>query len=260
MVLKTKKESNPEEAAEFILQKLSEDRRWDLDRNLNPEARAEAIAFGALARETFQEASFYYTWMNKESFESYTRVAEGDKLPFPLHQMLPRWRRKRLLSRMEEEPRLEGHERQILARVEAAYDALQVKIGSNRYLLGDAPCSVDALMFSQLLYHQRAPVCEQLHVALSQRPVLSAYVDRIAEQCYGSQAIAALPYAPARKVSDSSAFRREKETEKQRIFNRNRNIWLACVGSAMVAYFFFGEILDVSFDPEVDVDEDEDDE
>ena len=249
---------DPDAAADIILREMvQEDVAWDLDKKLKPEFRAEAAAFGALARETLQEASLHFTWRRKDSFKNFTRCAEGGMLPYPLNQILPRWKRRQLLAGAEES-RIESLELEIMERVEYAYDALQARLGSNRYLLGDAPSSADAIVFAHLLYHQRAPVCELLHPVLAKRSKLGAYVDRIAEECYGARAVAALPYAPMPSTASTPIHRRQKETEKERIFKRNRNIWLACVGAAMAAYLLFGDVLEFVIDPDIELDDDDD--
>lgn len=257
-VLVTKEGMDPDAAADVILREMvQEDVAWDLDRKLKPELRAEAVAFAALAREALQEASFHFTWRREDSFRTFTRMAEGSTLPYPLNQILPRWARRQALAGAEE-GQVESLELEIIARAESAYDALQVRLGTSKYLLGDIPCSADAIVFAHLLYHQRAPVCEPLHSALARRSKLGAYVDRIAEHCYGARAVAALPYAAMPCNTSTTAYHRQKETEKERIFKRNRNIWLACVGAAMAAYLLFGDVLDFVIDPDVDLEDDDD--
>ena len=132
-----------------------------LDNALSSAHRAQAGAFAALLATKLQPALLHATWIAHPSFTRYTRDSFGRDLPFPLSYLVP-WGMRRSLLQLDVFRGVSGDPASadtLVADAAAACRAIAAQLAAGKgFLLGDEPCSVDALLYGYLLYALVAPV------------------------------------------------------------------------------------------------------
>ena len=180
----------------------------DLDAPLTPAQRADAAALCALITSRLDPATLATTWLEPGGYAALRSAVYAPALPFPLSWAVPWQERQRQLAR------LRGLD--AAAAYEAAVGALAVLdarlaaggSGGGPYLLGDRPCTADALLLGHAAAWRRSPVAAPvLRAAVAALPALDAFVSRALAGPFG-RAAARLPAAIA-------AAEQEEEEEQE---------------------------------------------
>jgi glutathione S-transferase len=177
----------------FIIGHLQQtDPRALTDAHLSPLQQAQAEAIKALIESHLYFVGFYLRWCIDESFARYRpllrdyarRSVPGWQRPlvpilFPL--LLPHIRRQRMRQVWQQGIGRHGTE-EVLAIGRTGLQAVATLLGSQDYLFGAAPSSVDASLFGHLHTLLKHPFPGPLQDFALAQPALTAYHDRIWER------------------------------------------------------------------------------
>lgn len=129
------------------LRQLS-NKKYDLDKALTRDQRADACAYCAMLQTTLHDALLFCQFADQKRFDSHTKPLMKATMVAPLRWFLPSRVRAAKMEYLQEV----GMDRPITVRQEtlACYRALEAKLGKKPFLFGDAPSSADALLFGHL--------------------------------------------------------------------------------------------------------------
>eukprot|EP00775_Hariotina_reticulata_P011273 gene11272-11423_t len=204
----------------------------DLDAALSPAQRAELLAFTALLSSKLDVATNYTTWIEKRGYREFRKAYQEAV--------------------------------EVLAAV-----ADRLRASSGRFFFGNAPSSLDALLFGHLAFYRHSPVAAPiLREKVDQQQVLCRYVDNILRDYFSTE----MPPPPADDPAagsswseaaqgHSSAPKQVPTVEEVRMW-KGSQYWLAGAAAAVGAYVLLGgqyfTISTIEDDADVD-DEDDDD-
>ncbi|PNW85250.1 hypothetical protein CHLRE_03g177900v5 [Chlamydomonas reinhardtii] len=223
----------------------------DLDAPLSLAQRADLLAFTSLVENRLNVATLMTCWCEPRGFAEMKKAAYGNKLPFPLSQLIP-WSKQREVRR-----RLPAHVEpdQAFADAAAVLDALADRLRSSgaAFFFGSAPSSLDALLAGHLLFYRVSPAAAPvLQDKVLSQPVLCEYLDRLLGRHF------ALPATPRAALEQgaggsgggggggswSDAARGQKKAPPPKVepsaaeltFRRHSTYWLLGAGAAVAAY------------------------
>lgn len=174
----------------FIIGHLQQhDPRALRDAHLSPLQLAQAEAIKALAESQLYFVGVYLRWSVDESFARYRPLLldyaqrsvpawQRPLVPVLSPVLLPRIRR--YMKRQVWQQGIGRHSAdEVLAIGQSGLRAIVTLLGSQDYLFGDAPSSIDACVFGQLHTLLKHPFPGQLQDFALAQPALTAYHDRI---------------------------------------------------------------------------------
>lgn len=155
----------------------------DFDKGLTAEQRGAAWAVEKLCEDHLYWLAMQERWLDDENFER-GPAKFFDAAPAPLRPLIKLMVR-RQLRRSAHSQGIGRHteaERAVLG--ERAVAALAAILGGKRYLMGDAPCGADAIVFA----FAANALCPRFKSALRRcaegHPNLAAYRDRMMQEFY----------------------------------------------------------------------------
>lgn len=165
-----------------IIEELAAQHGVDLDAELSPGERAQAL----LLQRTFEEHLYFLVlherWLEDESW---TRVRADyfDGLPLPLRLGLPPLLRRSIRrdARGQGVARLTPEQR--LARGRADVEAITTVLGERPYFMGERPTTIDATAYG-FIAQSRAPVLGPVGRLVLEQPTLMAYEQRMRERYF----------------------------------------------------------------------------
>jgi glutathione S-transferase len=183
----------------FIISHIQQtDPRALTDQHLSPLQRAQAEAVKALIENQLYFVGFYLRWCIDESFARYRPLLldyarrsvpawQRPLVPFLFPLLLPHVRRQRVRQVREQGMGRHSTE-EVLTIGRTGLQAIATLIGSQEYLFGDVPCTVDASVFGQLHTLLKHPFPGPLQDFALAQPALTAYHDRIWQRYWGDGA------------------------------------------------------------------------
>jgi glutathione S-transferase len=155
-----------------------------LDGWLSMEQKAVALAWQRLMEENLYWAVLYSRWVAPNGW-ALTKAAFFADMPAPLKWFVPAMARRSMVKS------LHGHGmgRHTAAQIDAIgqrdITALAHFLGNKPFLMGDAPCSLDATAYAFFANLIWAPVESPLKQHCKQYPQLEAYCQRMRSRYYG---------------------------------------------------------------------------
>ena len=211
--------------------------RVDLDGSLPAEKKALVAAFQALAEKCLFPATSYFLWVDFASWRKHTVPAYGSGMPFPISHIVPYMHRRTELARYKGPQSKQSLEDGAASCYQALNQHLRTTGGP--FLLGSKPSSLDAVVFSHLIFHRNAPGCVELQRLLCKHEALCDYVQRL----HGDVFSAPAPAPPVDHFSGGQETKKAKEhaqdkhrTAKELRFKRRGQVWLGCAAAALIGY------------------------
>jgi len=167
----------------FIVDHLKASYGDRLDGWLSTEQKAVACAFQRLMEENLYWAVVYTRWVEPQGWEE-TRAAFFASLPAPLRWVLPPLARRGMLRQMRGHGMGRHTGEEIVAIGKRDITALADFLGNKPYLMGKAPCSLDATGYAFLANLLWPPVESALKQHAQTYPQLQAYCERMRERYY----------------------------------------------------------------------------
>lgn len=168
----------------FIIEHLKRAHGDPLDGGLSQAQRAAAVAWQRLLEDSLYWALLHSRWIEPAGW-GLTREAFFGPLPAPLRWLVPP------LARRGMRRQLQGHgmgrhsREEIFAIGCKDLSALADHLADRRYMLGDAPTSLDATAYAFLANVLWAPMPSPLRDHAQGRPELVAYAERVRVLAYG---------------------------------------------------------------------------
>lgn len=158
----------------------------------------EIEAWTSLVQNRLVNSQLYNMWAERSNYDEVTSMVYTRTMPFPLSLLLPARHKRNVMYQLTSA----GFADERLAYEEAArcYKAISHKLGTNRYMMGDEPCSLDAVVFG-FLATQFIPNLPQrkLHYLISQHANLVDYINRILNKCFAPGASVKVDVEPAQR-------------------------------------------------------------
>ncbi|CAD5222377.1 unnamed protein product [Bursaphelenchus xylophilus] len=111
---------------------------------------ADMNALMALIRENLLNAEKYFCWSESSNYHSVTKRRYGSVYPVPLKWWLPYLKRKDIVSQLNDSGFANKTIDDVVKKAETVFHALSVKLGNQRYFMGDEPTELDALAFGHI--------------------------------------------------------------------------------------------------------------
>ena len=152
---------------------------FDFDAGLNAEQRAVAAAVDQLLDHGLEPALVYFRWMDPSNFER-GPVKFFNGAPAAVAEQAVQSVRMGLMARGP--ARHSPHE--IVALARGHLETLQTLLGDKPFLMGNAPCGTDALMYAVLAGIMTPHFISPLQSAAMEYAPLVRYVERMAARFY----------------------------------------------------------------------------
>lgn len=157
-----------------------------IDGTLRSEQRAEAVAYAAMLQDTLRNALLYAVWSDTKRYEASTRRLVKGAMLAPLKWLVPGLLRKDFVAYLD----VAGINQEKTAVFEAnkCYRALEVKLGERvegekkRFLFGDLPSYVDALLFGHIAVAKDEPLLNTM--LLEKCPNILAHFEFIRDRFF----------------------------------------------------------------------------
>ncbi|CAD5217771.1 unnamed protein product [Bursaphelenchus okinawaensis] len=111
---------------------------------------ADMNALMALIRDNLLNAEKYFCWKDASNYSTVTRKRYGSVYPIPLKWWLPYLKRNELIGQLNDLGYGQKSITEIVKKGETCFNALSVKLGNQKYLMGDEPTELDALAFGHI--------------------------------------------------------------------------------------------------------------
>jgi len=169
-----------------------------LDVKLSEGEKADVEAWSSLVQHRLHHAQLYNWWAESSNYDEVTHIVFSRALPFPLNFFLPSRHKKTVLTQLAAAGFVD--DRVAYDEAEKCYKALSVKLGHKKYLYGDHPNSLDAVVFG-FLATQLIPDLPQrkLHYLISQHQNLVDYVNNILSIYFNSKSPIGIDVEPAQR-------------------------------------------------------------
>lgn len=160
------------------LVKTVEDREINLASHLSPEQHDDMRAYLSLVHDVFTNAELFMTFRNDEVYENVTKPRISVAYPYILGKVACFRKRRQVLKILELNSFTDLD--QVFDKVEQCCEILKVKLEENKFVCGDKPTELDAVIFGHLyaILTTRLPN-SGLNDVVMKYPSLLSYVDRI---------------------------------------------------------------------------------
>lgn len=198
----------------------------DIDSHLSQQERSEMLAYSDLLSDRLLPAILYMQWLDTDNYLNVTRLKYGKLLAFPRSLFYLSSNRKSvnnfIMRGSSPETTVEGKKIELLRRATECLSLLSSKLSRNKYLYGDQPSSLDAMLFGYLEVIRQCPLLgnNTLNTKLNSSHNLVGFCHRMKEDCF--------PQMKERAVSHSAG----SQAEPANIW-RSSTFW-ASVGVALL--------------------------
>ncbi|ESO88232.1 hypothetical protein LOTGIDRAFT_234567 [Lottia gigantea] len=230
---------------------------YGCDFNLSNKQSADAIAFSSMLEEKLLPAILHLWWVDNKTYSDFTRPWYAKVLPFPLNFFIPDQIQKKASMRVTltkggsnvTDSELEA---KIYKEAKECMNYLAYRLGKQDYFFGNAPSSLDALVFGYLAPILKAPLPNnQLQNHLKMCDNLCSLCNNILQRY--------LPPDPeeVEKKKAEEKSKPQSTTEYSDFPHRRRNMILAAIFalSAMAGYALLSGLIHLQI---TDSDEDND--
>jgi metaxin len=155
------------------------DCKFSADFRLNAKQRAESQAFSTMLDEQLAPALALSFWLDARNHLEVTRPWFASRLPFPLAFVYPARYHERALALVDFDD-YAVTERHVLDVAEECIRSISLRLGDAAYMHGNAPSSLDALVFSYLAPMLKVKMPDsQLAAKVEKYPNLAHFVGRV---------------------------------------------------------------------------------
>lgn len=155
----------------------------DPDDWLTEEQKAQVLAVQRMVEDHLYFILICMRWVNKTAFESVKNQYFG-RMPSWLRQIIPALIRRGVVRTMRGHGMSRHSDKELLEMANADYRALSVLLGDKDFFMGDKPCSLDAIVYGQLVTICRFDWESPFKDLCESYPNLMAFVARM-EKRYG---------------------------------------------------------------------------
>ncbi|MEI6802667.1 MAG: glutathione S-transferase family protein [Burkholderiales bacterium] len=167
----------------FIIDYLKTTYGDPLDGWLGAEQRAVALAFQRMLEENLYWAVVYTRWIEPQGW-ALTRESFFGQMPAPLKWIVPPLARRGIARELHGQGMGRHSAQEIHAIGMRDLTALADFLGDKRYMMGDAPCSLDAVAYAFLANLLWVPLESALKLHARKFPQFAAYCERMRSQYY----------------------------------------------------------------------------
>lgn len=167
----------------FIRLHLEQQYGVDFDQGLTPEQRAVAWAVEKMLEDNLYWIGVYWRWMNEANFTKVSAVF-FKAVPAPLRLLVQSLVRRQMRKSLKAQGTGRHSEADMAVIGARGLDALAGLLGAKPYLMGEQPCSTDAMLFATLT----SSLCPVFETPLKQiilgHPNLVAYEARMRQRFF----------------------------------------------------------------------------
>lgn len=146
-----------------------------IDGDLTSSERSKIDAFACYLTQHLYPAVLHTMWVDDLNYTTVTQYWYSNRLPFPYNLYYLEKRRKRAQRHLQNQS-----VNRIMQNALQALNMLSAKLGDNKYMCGNKPSSLDALVFGYLAPLLRLPMPnDRLQLHLSACPNLVRFVESI---------------------------------------------------------------------------------
>jgi len=125
-------------------------------------------ALMSLIREFLIRAEMYFCWKDTANYNMVTRLRYSSVYFFPLNFILPPLKRREVLRLLRDIEWEQLTIESVIKKAEVCFQAISIKLGSNKYIMGNDATELDALAFGHL-YTILTTELPSMHLANSLR-------------------------------------------------------------------------------------------
>lgn len=92
----------------------------------------------------------FLCWKENDTYNEVTRLRYASVHHFPLNYILPTLKRREILGFLSDIGYGKMSLEDVVNKAESCFQALSIKLGSNKYIIGNEPTELDALAFGHL--------------------------------------------------------------------------------------------------------------
>eukprot|EP01025_Chloroclados_australasicus_P009772 TRINITY_DN1376_c0_g1_i15.p1 TRINITY_DN1376_c0_g1~~TRINITY_DN1376_c0_g1_i15.p1 ORF type:complete len:341 (-),score=26.22 TRINITY_DN1376_c0_g1_i15:351-1292(-) len=218
----------------------------DLDSKFVGEQFADLVAFTSLIETQIVPALKKAMWLESNSFQRICRDIYNQAHPFPLNYVVPLLHRERIRRELKNVPNHDQIYEQAAHALEAIGERLK-NMGDASFFLGHHPSSLDAQLFSVLIFLQNTPLCPPiLRTRLERYPQLQTYVANLLEQYFQGQnenSAYRSQQGDAKGWSEEAKGKSKSESQsalRPLKWYKGSKEWLIIVGAALSLYLIWG--------------------
>ncbi|XP_025076711.1 metaxin-1-like [Pomacea canaliculata] len=220
---------------------------WGSDFELSTKQSADVVAFSSMLEEKLLPAILHLWWVDGKTFVDFTRPWYAKVVPFPLNFFLPSQKQKAaslrvFLTKGGENISDSDVEVKIYKEAKECLNLLSYKLGSQEYMFGKQPSSLDAIMFGYLAPILKAPLpSNQLQTHLKQCDNLVNFINEILQRYFPPNR----PETEARHQKEDEGRRTDISTDDAEFPHKRRNMILAAIFAitAMLGYAFMSGLI-----------------
>ncbi len=168
----------------FIIRHLQQQHGQALDAWLTPLQRAEALAWQRLLEEHLYWAMVHLRWMQPQGW-AMTRTAFFGHLPPPLRWIVPPLARRGIATQLRGHGLGRHGDDEIVELGRQDVQAVATFLADKAYMMGEAPCTLDACAYAFLANLLWAPLDTPLRRAAQAHANLDAYCRRMRQLAFG---------------------------------------------------------------------------
>ncbi|XP_054287456.1 metaxin-1 isoform X2 [Macrosteles quadrilineatus] len=176
-----------EEVSNYLLTK-----NLSPDHGLTEKQKADIVAFTMFLQDHLDPALHYVWWVDQRNRDNLTRKWWANTLPFPLGMILPNWYYSAAVKAVEAlYPDIESEqvlEKEIYDRACRCLTTISQRLGSQEFMFGAHPTSIDATLFAYLAPLVKTPFpSSYLKNQVIGHNNLLKYVTRISQRYFASE-------------------------------------------------------------------------
>ena len=107
-------------------------------------------AYITIIDEDLRHVEMYLVWVDEETFQKVTRLRTASAYTFPVNYILPRLLRSQKAQYLADRGYANKTVKEVIEIADSIFQALSVKLGSKRYIIGDEPSELDCLAFGHI--------------------------------------------------------------------------------------------------------------
>jgi glutathione S-transferase len=167
----------------FIIKYLEDTYDCSLDKSLTADQRAIAHTIQRTIEENLYFTILYSRWIDPEG-KDIIDAAFRPFFPKPLAGVALTWIRHNLTKQAKAQGIARHHRDEIYYIGEQDIQAIAQLFGTNTYLLGEDPHTIDAILYAFLLTILNTPLANPLQLAVKKHPHLVKYVERMQKRYF----------------------------------------------------------------------------
>jgi len=174
---------NPITGHDNIIDRLENEVGYKIDSHMTEEQRADGVAYKSLVEDRLYLSQLYNWWIEPKNGE-FTSIVYATALPFPASWVVPR----QYKNNMQFLLRVKGliEEEKAYSSADGCYKSLSSKLADKKYLFGNRPSTLDAIVFAYLATQYSPPYpAPKLRALIDKYQNLVNYCNNILHEFFG---------------------------------------------------------------------------